>query len=175
MWDVSARALGVPVSRMLGGPVRDRVRAYANGWYSGAREPEDFAKAGRRDRRPGLPRAEVGPVRGADLTVGTVGTADLRRMLEPVEAVRAAVGDDVDLFIEGHGRFDVPTAIRVGRELERFHPVFFEEPTPPDGIDALVEVRSKIRCPSPPGERWFGRTPSCRCSSGTRSTTCSPT
>ena len=154
MWDVSARALGVPVSRMLGGPVRDRVRAYANGWYSGAREPEDFAKAAVETVAQGFRGLKWDPFEAADLTVGT---ADLRRMLEPVEAVRAAVGDDVDLFIEGHGRFDVPTAIRVGRELERFHPVFFEEPTPPDGIDALVEVRSKIPVPVAAGERWFGR------------------
>ena len=45
MWDVSARALGVPVHRMLGGQVRDRVRAYANGWFSGAITPEAFAEA----------------------------------------------------------------------------------------------------------------------------------
>jgi galactonate dehydratase len=78
-------------------------------------------------------------------------------MLEPVAAVREAVGDGVELFIEGHGRFDVPTAIRVARELEQFQPVFFEEPCPPDGIDALVEVRSKSPVAIAAGERWFGR------------------
>lgn len=154
MWDVSARALGVPVHRMLGGQVRDRVRAYANGWFSGAITPEDFAEAAVRTVGQGFRGLKWDPFEAADLFLEP---RDLGRMLEPVEAVRAAVGDDVELFIEGHGRFDVPTAIRVARELERFQPVFFEEPCPPDGIDALVEVRSKSPVPIAAGERWMGR------------------
>lgn len=154
MWDVSARALGVPVHRMLGGQVRDRVRAYANGWFSGAITPEDFAEAAVRTVGQGFRGLKWDPFEAADLFLEP---RDLGRMLEPVEAVRAAVGDDVELFIEGHGRFDVPTAIRVARELERFQPVFFEEPCPPDGIDALVEVHSKSPVPIAAGERWMGR------------------
>lgn len=154
MWDVSARALGVPVHRMLGGNTRGRVHAYANGWFSGARTPEDFATAAVATVRQGFRGLKWDPFEATDLTLGT---SDLRRMLEPVAAVRDAIGDDIELFIEGHGRFDVPTAIRVARELEAFQPVFFEEPTPPDSIDALVEVRSKSPVPIAAGERWFGR------------------
>ena len=154
MWDVSARALGVPVHRMLGGQTRDRVHAYANGWFSGAQTPDDFAEAALATVAQGFRGLKWDPFEAADLTAGA---ADLRRMLEPVAAVRAAVGDDIELFIEGHGRFDVPTAIRVARELEQFQPVFFEEPSPPDSIDALVEIRSKSPVPIAAGERWFGR------------------
>ncbi len=154
MWDVSARALGVPVHRMLGGRLRDRVRAYANGWFSGARTPEHFADAALATIEQGFRGLKWDPFEAADLNVTP---RDLRRMLEPVAAVREAVGDDVELFIEGHGRFDVPTAIRVARELEQFQPVFFEEPSPPEGIDALVEIRSKSPVPIAAGERWFGR------------------
>jgi galactonate dehydratase len=78
-------------------------------------------------------------------------------MMEPVAAVREAVGDDVELFIDAHGRFDVPTAIRVARELEQYAPVFLEEPCPPEEIDALVEIRSKSPIAIAAGERWFGR------------------
>ncbi|MDP9887489.1 mandelate racemase/muconate lactonizing enzyme family protein [Pseudarthrobacter enclensis] len=154
MWDVSARALGVPVHRMLGGQVRDRVRAYANGWFSGAATPDDFAEAAVQTVAQGFRGLKWDPFEAADLFLEP---RDLRRMLEPVAAVREAVGDDVELFIEGHGRFDVPTAIRVARELEQFQPVFFEEPCPPDGIDALVEVRSKSPVAIAAGERWMGR------------------
>src|SRR4051812_24986003 len=126
MWDVSARALDVPVHRMLGGQIRDRVRAYANGWFSGARTPEDFAEAAVKTIEQGFRGLKWDPFEAADLEVKP---AALRRMLEPVAAVREAVGDDIELFIEGHGRFDVPTAIRVARELEQFQPVFFEEPS----------------------------------------------
>jgi galactonate dehydratase len=154
LWDLKGKQLGVPVAELLGGAFRDRIRAYANGWFSGATEPEDFAAAAVATVAQGFRGLKWDPFEAADLTVGA---ADLQRMLEPVAAVRAAVGDDVDIFIEGHGRFDVPTAIRVARELERFHPVFFEEPCPPDGIDALVEIRSKSPVPIAAGERWFGR------------------
>ncbi len=154
MWDVSARALGVPVHRMLGGQFRDRVRAYANGWFSGARTPEDFADAAVKTVEQGFRGLKWDPFEAADLEVKP---AALRRMLEPVEAVREAVGDEIELFIEGHGRFDVPTAIRVAREIEQFQPVFFEEPSPPDGIDALIEIRSKSPVAIAAGERWFGR------------------
>src|SRR4051812_43370047 len=109
MWDVSARALGVPVHRLLGGQARDRVRAYANGWFSGAREPEDFARAAVDTVAQGFRGLKWDPFEAADLSIEP---RNLRRMLEPVAAVRDAVGDDVELFIEGHGRFDVPTAIR---------------------------------------------------------------
>ncbi len=154
LWDVSARALGVPVHRMLGGQTRDRVRAYANGWFSSARTPDEFAAAAVATVAQGFRGLKWDPFEAVDLTVGRL---DLERMLEPVAAVRTAVGDDVELFIEGHGRFDVPTAIRVARELEQFQPVFFEEPSPPDSIDALVEIRSKSPVPIAAGERWFGR------------------
>lgn len=154
MWDVKARALGVPVYELLGGKTRDRVRAYANGWYSGAVTPEDFAVAAVGTVATGFRGLKWDPFEAADLTVSD---RELDRMLEPVAAVRDAVGDDVEIFIEGHGRFDVPTAIKVARKIEQFNPVFFEEPCPPDGIDALIEIRSKSPVPIAAGERWFGR------------------
>lgn len=154
MWDVTARSLGVPIHQLLGGQSRDRVRAYANGWFSGAATPEDFAEAALRTIDSGFRGLKWDPFESADLTVTDY---DLDRMLEPVAAVRAAVGDHVELFIEGHGRFDVPTAIKVARRIEQFNPVFFEEPCPPDGIDALLEIRSKSPVAIAAGERWFGR------------------
>jgi galactonate dehydratase len=154
MWDVTARSLGVPVHALLGGKTRDRVRAYANGWFSGAATPEEFADAAVDTVATGFRGLKWDPFEAADLTLSD---RDLDRMLEPVEAVRAAVGDDVELFIEGHGRFDVPTAIKIARKLEKFNPVFFEEPCPPDGLDALIEIRSKSPVPIAAGERWFGR------------------
>ncbi|MCS5717790.1 mandelate racemase/muconate lactonizing enzyme family protein [Herbiconiux sp. CPCC 205763] len=154
MWDVTARSLGVPVHALLGGRTRDRVRAYANGWFSGAETPEDYAAAAVDTIATGFRGLKWDPFEASDLIVAD---RDLDRMLESVAAVRDAVGDDIELFIEGHGRFDVPTAIKVARKLERFNPVFFEEPCPPDGIDALVEIRSKSPVAIAAGERWFGR------------------
>lgn len=60
-------------------------------------------------------------------------------------------------LIEGHGRFDVPAAIRIARELEAFHPMWFEEPVPPDNLDALCRVREKSPVPISAGERLYSR------------------
>ncbi|WP_307502123.1 mandelate racemase/muconate lactonizing enzyme family protein [Clavibacter sp. B3I6] len=154
LWDISARELGVPVHRMLGGQVRDRVRAYANGWFSGISAPEDLAAAAVATVATGFRGLKWDPFEAAERHATD---RDIDRMLESVAAVRDAVGGDVELFIEGHGRFDVPTAIRIARRLERYDPVFLEEPCPPEGVDAMIEIRSKSPVAIAAGERWYGR------------------
>jgi galactonate dehydratase len=154
LWDISARDLGVPVSRLLGGATRDRVRAYANGWFSGSRTPDDYAAAARRTVDSGFRGLKWDPFENYDLTVTS---QQLDRALAQIDAVRVAVGADVELFIEGHGRFDVRTAIKIAREIAQFDPVWFEEPCPPDNLDALVDVRRASSVPIAAGERWFGR------------------
>jgi galactonate dehydratase len=78
-----------------------------------------------------------------------------RRTIETVEAVRSAVGPDIDLMLDVHGRLNVPTAIAMARELARFDLSWIEEPTPPESIDALAEVRAKSPVPIAAGERYF--------------------
>ena len=63
----------------------------------------------------------------------------------------------MDLLIEGHGRFNIPTAIKIAKELEQFGPMFFEEPVPPDSLDALKEVRDKSPVAIAAGERLYTR------------------
>ena len=154
LWDISARDLGVPVSRLLGGATRDRVRAYANGWFSGAVTPEDYATAAARTVDQGFRGLKWDPFENYDLTITS---KQLDRVIAQIEAVRLAVGRDVELFIDGHGRFDVRHATMIAREIAQFDPVWFEEPCPPDNLDALVEVRRGSPVPIAAGERWFGR------------------
>lgn len=154
LWDISARALEVPVHRLLGGQLRDRVRAYANGWFSGARTAQDYAAAARRTVDAGFRGLKWDPFENYDLVVST---AQLDRSLDQLQAVREEVGPHVELFVEGHGRFDVRTATLIAREIEQFDPVWFEEPCPPDSLDALAEVRRASPVPIAAGERWFGR------------------
>jgi galactonate dehydratase len=71
--------------------------------------------------------------------------------------VKDAVGDQVDLLIEGHGRFNIATAVRIARALEPFDILWFEEPVPPDNLDALLEVKQRSRVPIAAGERLYSR------------------
>lgn len=86
-----------------------------------------------------------------------ISNKDLDTALECVAKVREAVGNGVDLLIEGHGRFDVPTGIKIAKELEQFKPMWFEEPVPPNNIEALKAVRDKSPVAISAGERLYTR------------------
>ena len=136
--DIKGKALGVPVYELLGDKHRDTVACYANGWFRGAKTADDFADKARAAVAMGFRGLKWDPFGDAWLEMDRAARS---RTMGIVEAVRAAVGPDIDLMIEVHGRLNVPTAIAMARELARFHPRWFEEPVPPESIDALADVR----------------------------------
>lgn len=154
LWDILGKSLGVPVYQLLGGKVNDRVRIYVNGWFSGAREPGEFAQKARAAAARGVTALKWDPFGKSYLSISG---AALDQALRCVAAVREAVGPGVDLLIEGHGRFNVPTAIQIARELAPFKPMWFEEPVPPDSLEALKAVRDKSPVPLSAGERLYTR------------------
>ena len=155
MWDIKAKAAGVPVYEMLGGKVRDGVRMYANAWFAGAKTADEFAAAAVKAKDMGITALKWDPFGKAYMYMES---ADFRRSIEIVEAVRGAVGNDVDLLIEGHGRFDIATGIKIANALKPFDPYFFEEPTPPDCLDALAQVHKSSPVPIAAGERLYSLT-----------------
>jgi galactonate dehydratase len=152
MFDIKGKALGVPVYELLGGRCRDRVKCYANGWFAGARTPAQFGAKARTAVDMGFRALKFDPFGSA---YRQLEPAERRRAYEVVEAIRDAVGPDVDLLIEVHGRLDVPTAIAMAKDLEPLKPFWYEEPVAPDSLDALAEVRRKISIPVAGGERFF--------------------
>jgi galactonate dehydratase len=150
--DIKGKAMGVPVYELMGGKQRDSIRCYANGWFSGAKSPDDFAALAKQTVARGFKALKWDPFGSAWLHQTR---EERHQAIDIVSAVRDAVGNGIDLMIEGHGRFDVATAIVIARDLERFDPAFFEEPVPPDSIDALAQVRRKSPVPIAAGERCF--------------------
>lgn len=152
LWDILGKSLGVPVYQLLGGRANDKVRIYVNGWFSGAKKPEEFAACAKAAMERGVTALKWDPFGKAYLTLSG---AEMDNALACVAAVREAVGNRVDLLIEGHGRFDVPTGIRIAKELEQFRPMWFEEPVPPDNLEALKAVRDKSPVSISAGERLY--------------------
>ena len=150
--DIKGKALGVPVFELIGGKCRDHVKCYANHWFHGASTPEQYAANASSAVAMGYSALKWDPFDAADLEMDR---KQLRQTIEIVEAVRAAVGPDVDLMIDAHGRLYVPTAIAVCKALARFDLTWIEEPTPPESIDALADVRAHSPVPIAAGERWF--------------------
>jgi galactonate dehydratase len=152
LWDIIGKACNQPVYRLLGGRCHPRIPAYANGWYGGARTPKDYADRARTVVSRGYRAMKFDPF----------GTAwkDLRpeefeQAVDTVAAVREAVGPAVGLMIEFHGRLSAGSAVAMIRRLERFNPVWCEEPVVPEALDLLAEVKRQVHCPLAAGERLY--------------------
>lgn len=154
LWDILGKALNVPIYQFLGGKVNDKVRIYVNGWFAGAKEPKEFGEKAKIAVERGVTAMKWDPFGKNYMEISN---AELDKALQCVAAVREAVGDQIDLLIEGHGRFNVPTGIKIAKELEQFKPMFFEEPVPPDNLDALKEVKTKSPVAIAAGERLYTR------------------
>jgi len=153
-WDIAGKALNQPVYRLMGGAVRERIPAYANGWYTVERTPEEFARAARRVVERGYRAAKLDPF-GAGFY--ELEREEFLRSVSLVEAVRAAAGPEFDILIEMHGRFSPSEAIRIARELEPFRPGWLEEPVPPENLRALKKVSEAVHQPIATGERIHTR------------------
>ncbi len=149
-WDIIGKSTGTPLHRLLGGSFRDKVRVYANGWYSNCVTPEQWAKRTKEivgKGYTGLKFDIFGPY------FDWIDAAGIRKAVARLEAVRKAAGDKVDLMIEHHGRFNPNSAVEVARAIEPFNPLFAEEPVHPENVEGLMKYRSRTGVKVALGER----------------------
>lgn len=149
-WDILGKSLGVPVYTLLGGKVRDNVRVYANGWYSGERTPEGFAEKASEVVAKGYTALKFDPFGDAHMQMSRKETNESKAL---IGAVREAVGDDVDILIEAHDRFSTYAAIEIGNWLKDYDVTWFETPVLSTDVSALVEVARRIPVRMIAGER----------------------
>ena len=151
-WDLIGKACGQPIYKLLGGQARERLPAYANGWYGGARTATEYAEKARGVVERGYRALKFDPFGTAwkQMTANEMAEAE-----QIVAAVRAAVGDSVEMFIEVHGRLSTRCAIEMGRRLEKYRPGWYEEPVPPLQLDSLNEIKQALTFPIATGERLY--------------------
>ena len=170
LWDIAGKACGQPVYKMLGGPCRERIRVYASeGAWS--RDPEvqrlSFPERARAEVARGWTGLKFGPqavdyhTEQGSVVWREVAKSAAREQAESVElvaAVREAVGPDVDLCLDYHGKsFSPADAVRLARAIEPFHPFFLEEPALTENVAALVQVKGQTSIPIAGGERLVHR------------------
>jgi galactonate dehydratase len=157
--DIKAQALGVPLYELLGGAVREHIRLYD---HLGGGDPSDvyavpeprrFAEAALASVAEGYTAIKLLPVPPTDPLPGA---AVLRNAVAVLESVREAVGDDVEIMIDLHGRTTADGAIAVARALAPLRPWFLEEPVQPDQAEALPRIAA-AGVPLATGERLVGR------------------
>ena len=154
LWDICGKAVGQPVHNLLGGRVHSEIPAYANGWYDLEAGSSDISADARKVVAAGYGGLKFDPFWGLGRDPGR---ADLRRSLDDVVAVRSAVGTDVQVFIDGHGRFSVGTANVLAHQLAEIGVDWFEEPVDPENYIALGQVARPPRLQIAVGERCYSR------------------
>lgn len=153
LWDIAGKHLGVPVYQLLGGSVRDKARVYCHAF---GETREQLVAGCRQAKAAGFSAiGHLTPFLDEDPSVPYYKThADkIGDAIEAVRAYREAVGVSVDLCIEIHRRLTPHEAVVLARGIEAYHPMFIEDPTLPDNLDAMAWIAEKINVPIATGER----------------------
>ena len=157
LWDLRGKILGVPVYELLGGPYSQRLRVYANGWYTTPGTPEQNAEEAKKVVAMGYTAMKFDPFGKIAYTTITPEEAQLSE--DRVAAVREAVGPNVDILVEVHARFNVYTAVHLANRIEKYNPFWFEEPVSQENVSEMKQVRSRINIPVATGERLYLKFP----------------
>lgn len=153
LWDIAGKHFGVPVYQLLGGACRNKVRVY---YHVFGKTQEELVQGCIDAKNRGFTAVgHLTPFLDEPRSVPYFKThaAKMYDAIDTVARYREAVGNDVDLCIEIHRRLTPHEAVVLGEGIAAYHPMFFEDPIPPDNLDAMAEVAKKITIPIATGER----------------------
>ncbi len=160
--DITGKALGVPAYKLLGGKFRDTIRLYADLHAGDEETPEAYAeKAAEVVEQEGYTAVKFDVdhtgVGKLDPWNWTVGAREMNHIIDLIRASREAIGFDVDLAIDCHGQFDVPSAITLAKAVEDLRLMWLEEPVPAENVDALAQVKASTSTVICSGENQYTR------------------
>ncbi|MGG5171848.1 galactonate dehydratase [Pseudarthrobacter sp. J1738] len=151
LWDIKGKALGVPVHELLGGKLRDSIKVYS--WIGGDRPGETAAQA-----RDAVARGFSAVKMNGPEELQYVDTWDkVQRVVHNVSEIREAVGPNIGIGVDFHGRVHRPMARVLLKELEPYHLMFVEEPVLSEHVDGIADVLRESSTPIALGERLFSR------------------
>lgn len=154
LWDIKAKALGVPVYELLGGKVRDRVVCYPHVPDLGDIDALVAACREKVDEGWKFVRWGLTDPAGAELLEPT---RTVENGIEAVRAVRQSLGDEVEILVDVHTRLDPPAATRFCRGVEEFRPFFVEDPLRSENPASLKSLRQQTSVPLAVGEQFTGK------------------
>jgi galactonate dehydratase len=157
LWDLKGKVLGLPLYKLLGGAQREKVRVYANGWYTNPATPELNAEEAKKVVAMGYTAMKFDPF--AQNNYYNLSLEEAQIAEDRVAAVRDAVGPNIDILVEVHAKFSAGTAISLGQRLEKYRPLWFEEPTSQENVAEMKYVRDRVNIPIATGERLYTKFP----------------
>ncbi len=162
LWDLAGKLIGVPVYQLLGGKFRDTVRLYCDSHAGKDHSPESAAARAKEVVALGFDaiKFDIDETEHGfrnDRWNWNASGPEVQWMVDRVAAVREAVGPNIDIAIDMHGRYDISSGIKVARAMEPFDLMWLEEPVPPENIAALREVKANSPVPICSGENLYLR------------------
>ncbi len=161
LWDLTGKALGLPIYQLLGGKFRDRVRMYCDS------DMEDPLSAEAERKLPWIQsngftamKIDIDQARDParfDAVNWTASNGEIDRMVSWVRHTRESIPKNMDLAVDMHGRYDAPTGKRVALAMEPYRLLWLEEPVPPEDIDAMADIRHSTKTPICCGENLYMR------------------
>lgn len=162
LWDLAGKALNVPVYQLLGGKFRDKIRVYCDTalYQNNLPTPKDFADSAMKAKKMGFNAIKFDLDQRNDPNKydeynWTASPGELQRMVDQVSAARQAVGPNIDICIDMHGRYDVPTAHQIAKRLEPLNLMWLEEPIPAENVDAYKSITASTSTPICTGENIY--------------------
>jgi len=161
LYDIVGKALGVPVYKLLGGKFRDKIRLYADCHAGESDDPKAYAEKALEVIGQGFSAVKFDVDHTGDTKLDTynwtVGAKEMTHIINLIEGIRDAIGYEIDLAIDCHGQFDLPSAITLAKAVEPLRLLWLEEPVPAENISALAQVRASSSTVICTGENQYTR------------------
>lgn len=162
LWDLAGKALKLPVYQLLGGKFRDKVRVYCDTalYQRSLPKPSDFAEAAKKSKEMGFNAIKFDLDQATDPNKydwynWTASPAELQRMYDQLAAAREAVGPNIDICADMHGRYDAVTAQAIAKRLEPLNLMWLEEPIPAENVEAYKLITESTSTPICAGENHY--------------------
>ncbi len=162
LWDVAGKALNLPVYQLLGGKFRDKIRVYNDTalYQRSLPQPKDFADAATKAKSMGFNAMkfdldQANDPNKYDAYNWTASPAELQRMYDQIAAAREAVGPNIDILVDMHGRYDAVTAQAIAKRLEPLNLLWLEEPIPAENVEAYKLITESTSTPIAAGENLY--------------------
>ena len=157
LWDIKGKFLQKPIYTLLGGSLREKIMVYANGWYTNPGTPDQNYEEAKKVVSMGYKALKFDPFGQKNFYRLSKEEFDLSE--KRISKVRDAVGEFVEILIEGHAKFNIMNAVKISNMIQKYNPLFFEEPLSEERIDELVELRKHTNISIATGERLYTKFP----------------
>jgi len=162
LWDLTGKALGLPVYQLLGGKFRDKIRVYCDTalYRANSPTPDKFAESAMKAVNMGFNAVkfdvdEANDPNKYDAYNWTASPAELDRIYNQMAAVRKAVGPKIDICVDMHGRYDATTGHQVAKRMEPLNLMWLEEPIPAENVEAYLDIKASTSTPICAGENVY--------------------